>query len=80
MLNWTRHDHMIGIFTAVGLRGVYCLQREGANWVLTGQGHDTLSMLAIPPEGRTFQRLELAQEWVVKLDSTKTVEPQVSGT
>ncbi|ART68173.1 hypothetical protein BTO20_05845 [Mycobacterium dioxanotrophicus] len=79
MLQWTSHDHIIGTQTAVGMRGVYSVQRVGPEWILQGQGHDGLTMLAIPVEGKAFASLDSAKTWAGELDRVRSVEPQVSG-
>lgn len=79
ILQWKSHDHMVGTLTAVGARGVYSLQRVGPEWILQGQGHDGLTMLAIPVEGKAFASLDSAKTWAGELDRVKAVEAQASG-
>ncbi|AHG24371.1 hypothetical protein PBI_MICHELLEMYBELL_50 [Mycobacterium phage MichelleMyBell] len=65
MLNWRGHPHVIGALTAVGARGTYSVERVGPEWILQGRGHDGLSMLAIPHEGKAFASLDCQASVVV---------------
>lgn len=77
MLAWSHHDHMIGVLTAVGLRGVYSVQQDEAGvWFLRGVGHDGISMLVAP---KSFADRDSAQEYAAGLDTVKVVESQASG-
>ncbi|WP_109756834.1 hypothetical protein [Mycolicibacterium conceptionense] len=79
MLNWSSHDHMVGTLVAFGARGEYSIQRVGPEWILQGRGHDGLTMLAIPMQGKPFATLDSAQTWANELDRARCLEPQVSG-
>ncbi|WP_166905960.1 hypothetical protein [Mycobacterium sp. DL440] len=79
MLNWSSHEHMIGTLVSVGAKGEYSVQRVGPEWILQGRGHDGLTMLAIPFQGKAFATLDSAQTWAGELDRVKSVESQASG-
>ncbi|QBI97297.1 hypothetical protein KD930_gp53 [Mycobacterium phage Kevin1] len=79
MLQWTNRDHVAGTQTAVGLLGVYSVQRIGPEWLLQGVGHDGMNLLQIPPSGKWFASIDSARTWANELDRTKPVEWQISG-
>lgn len=63
--------------TAVGAKGVYTIDPRN---VLTAIGHDSLPMLALPPDGRQFVSRQHALDTAEALDRTSTYESQASGT
>lgn len=78
-LRWSSHDHIVGAVTAIGIRGVYSIQKVGPCWSLQGVGHDDLPLLALPPEGKVFVYLQVAQDYAAAVDAKMLAESQVGG-
>ena len=65
---------------AVGKHGKYRIERNfHGKHVLSGVGHDGLLMLALPVNGRPFEKQEDARAFADRLDSVRAIEPQISG-
>lgn len=79
-MKWTGHTEILGALVAVGLRGTYTVQSVGREWILQGVGHDGISMLALPVEGKAFAALDTAQLYAMKLDQdARAIEHEISG-
>lgn len=80
ILTWTRPDRDCGSITAAGLKGTYTVRWVGMQgYSLTGVGHDTLPMLALPPYGRMFGHLDHAKDHAAALERVKACEAQAGG-
>ncbi|MDO3336387.1 hypothetical protein [Mycobacteroides abscessus] len=78
-MKWVGHSEILGALVAVGLRGTYTVQSVGREWILQGVGHDGMSMLALPIEGKAFGALDTAQLYAIELERKGAVESQASG-
>lgn len=79
-LQWSGFTSSPNGAVAYGLRGRYCINWLAGRYVLTATGHDDLPMLALNPWGRQFTDIDDAKVFAERVDTTKTVEPQASGT
>lgn len=75
MLTWRPAPDRRSI-TATGGKGIYTIRWEAGQYVLTGVGHDQLSMLALP---RQFNSLDRAKDHAAALERVTAKEWQVSG-
>jgi hypothetical protein len=74
MLTWTQNGSTVESF---GCRGHYTIHRAlgFSGCVLRGVGHDGLPMLALPPYGRHFDRVDSAKDYALKLERVRATEP-----
>lgn len=80
MLQWSRPANDCGAVEALGRQGTYTVRWVGmTGYTLTGVGHDSLPMLALPPFGKLFDHLHHAKDYATALERVKVCESQVGG-
>lgn len=76
-LAWQRHGPRS--IRATGGKGTYRINYQGRAYILTGRGHDGLTMLDLVP-ARRFGTAHQAREYAAEIERSTVKEAEVSGT